>query len=119
MIRTLRVKAENTEQAVKRGYILATDLADYLVGKGKPFRTAHDIVARLVSYAMDKGKSFSELSLTEYKSFSPLFGEDVYSITVESSIAARDVIGGTAPRQVERALATAKKIIGDFGHGKS
>ncbi len=119
MIRTLRVKAENTEQAVKRGYILATDLADYLVNKGKPFRTAHDIVARLVSYAMSKGKSFSELSLTEYEGFSSLFGEDVYSITVESSIAARDVIGGTAPKQVERALASAKKMIGDFRHGKS
>ncbi len=118
MIRTLRVKAENTEQAVKRGYILATDLADYLVNKGESFRTAHDIVARLVSYAMDKGKSFSELGLTEYQGFSPLFGEDVYSITVESSIAARDIIGGTAPRQVEQALATAKKMIGDFGHGK-
>ena len=119
MIKTLRVKAENTEQAVKRGYILATDLADYLVNKGKPFRTAHDIVARLVSYAMDKGKSFSELSLTEYQGFSPLFGEDVYSITVESSIAARDVIGGTAPKQVERALASAKKRVGGFGYGKS
>jgi argininosuccinate lyase len=119
MIRTLRIKAPNTEQAVKQGYILATDLADYLVGKGKPFRTAHDIVARLVSYAVDKGKAFSELSLTEYKSFSPLFGEDVYSITVESSLAARDVIGGTAPKQVERALAAAKKMVGGFGHGKS
>jgi argininosuccinate lyase len=119
MVSSLRVKAENTEQAVKRGYILATDLADYLVNKGEPFRTAHDIVARLVSYAMEKGKSFSDLSLTEYKSFSPLFREDVYSITVESSIAARDVIGGTAPRQVEKALATAKKMIGDFGRGKS
>ncbi|MFC1897433.1 argininosuccinate lyase [Chloroflexota bacterium] len=118
MIRTLRVKVENTEQAVKRGYILATDLADYLVSKGEPFRTAYDIVARLVSYAMDKDKSFGELSLTEYKGFSSLFGEDVYLITVESSIAARDVIGGTAPRQVEKALATAKKMIGDFGDGK-
>ncbi len=111
MIRTLRVKAENTEQAVKRGYILATDLADYLVNKGETFRTAHDIVARLVSYAMDKGKSFGELSLTEYQGFFPLFGEDVYSITVESSIAARDVIGGTAPRQVGKALTRAKDII--------
>jgi len=118
MVRTLRVKAENTEQAVKRGYILATDLADYLVKKGETFRTAHDIVARLVSYAMERGKSFNELSLTEYKGFSSLFREDVYSITVESSIAAKDVIGGTAPRQVERALTTAKKIIGDFGRGK-
>jgi len=114
MVKTLRVKAENTEQAVRQGYILATDLADYLVKKGEPFRTAHNIVGRLVSYAMETGKSFSELSLAEYREFSPLFGEDVYSITVESSIAARDVIGGTAPRQVERALANAKKIIGDL-----
>jgi argininosuccinate lyase len=68
---------------------------------------------------MEKSKSFSELSLTEYKGFSPLFGEDLYSITVESSIAARDVIGGTAPRQVERALTNAKKTVGDFRHGKS
>ena len=89
MIKTLRVKAENTEQAVKRGYILATDLADYLVKKGEAFRTAHALVARLVNYAMERGKSFSELSLTEYNGFSPLFEEDVYSITVESSIAAR------------------------------
>ncbi len=118
MIKTLRVKAENTGQAVKQGYILATDLADYLVKKGEPFRTAHDIVGRLVSYAMEKGKSFSDLSLAEYKGFSPLFGEDVYSITVESSIAARDAIGGTAPMQVERALDNARKKIGDFKDGK-
>ncbi len=118
MVKSLRVKAENMEQVVKQGYILATDLADYLVKKGEPFRTAHEIAGRLVSYAMKKGKSFSELSLTEYKGFSPLFGEDVYLITVESSIAARDVTGGTAPKQVERALATAKKIIGDSKYGK-
>jgi len=118
MVKTLRVNAENTRQAVGRGYILATDLADYLVKKGEPFRTAHDIVARLVSYAMEQGKSFSELSLSEYKGFSPLFGEDVYSITVESSIAARDVIGGTAPKQVEQALATAKKMIEATRGGK-
>ena len=60
---------------------------------------------------MEKGKSFSELSLAEYKEFSPLFGEDVYSITIESSIAARNNIGGTAPRQVDRALSTAKEIV--------
>jgi argininosuccinate lyase len=118
MFETIKVKTENTEQAVRRGYILATDLADYLVRKRESFRTAHDIVARLVSYAMEKGKSFSELSLTEYKGFSPLFSEDVYSITIESSLAARDIVGGTAPKQVEQAIATAKKIIGDFSLGK-
>ena len=112
MVATVRVKAENMGRALKQGYILATDLADYLVKKGEAFRTAHDIVGRLVSYAAGKGKSFDELSLTEYKDFSPLFGKDVYSITVESSIAARDITGGTAPKQVERALAAAKKIMG-------
>ena len=111
LVKTLRVKAENAGQAVRRGYILATDLADYLVKKGEPFRTTHNIVGGLVSYAMEKGKSLSELSLTEYKEFSPLFGEEVYSITIESSIAARDNTGGTAPKQVERALAIAKKIV--------
>ncbi len=113
LIATLRVKSENTEQAVKRGYILATDLADYLVRKGTAFRTAHDIVAKLVSRAIAKGKSFRELSLSEYQEFSPLFENDVYAITVESSLAARDVIGGTAPKQVARALAEAKKIMGE------
>jgi argininosuccinate lyase len=113
LVATLRVIPENTEQAVKRGYILATDLADYLVSKGTAFRTAHDIVAKLVSRAIAKGKSFRELSLSEYQEFSPLFEEDVYSITVESSLAARDVIGGTAPKQVAQALATARKILGE------
>ena len=112
MVASLRVKAENAEQAVKRGYLLATDLADYLVKKGEAFRTAHDAVARLVSYATKKGKLFGELSLAEYKDFSPLFDDDVYSITVETSLAARDVTGGTAPKQVAKALAAAKKVCG-------
>jgi argininosuccinate lyase len=111
MVNTLRIKAENTERAVKQGYILATDLADYLVRKGESFRAAHGIVAKLVSYAMEQGESFSELNLGEYKRFSPRFDEDVYSITIESSIAARNVTGGTAPKQVEQALANAKKAI--------
>ena len=109
MLKTLKVKPENTGVAVKRGYILATDLADYLVKKGEPFRTAHEAVSRLVSYAQEQGKSFSQLPLGEYKKFSPLFGEDVYAITIESSIASRDVFGGTAPRQVEQALAAARR----------
>jgi argininosuccinate lyase len=112
MVATLRVKEENMGRVARGGYILATDLADYLVKKGEAFRTAHEIVARLVSYAAEKGKSFSELNLTEYKNFSPLFEEDVYSVSVESSLAARDIIGGTAPKQVAQALAIAKKIIG-------
>jgi argininosuccinate lyase len=111
MISTLRVKAENTRRAIERGHILATDLADYLVKKGESFRTAHGVVARLVSYAAEKGKSFHELTHEEYQQFSSLFGEDVYSITIESSLAARNVIGGTAPGRVEQALADARKLL--------
>jgi argininosuccinate lyase len=112
MLRTLRVKAENAGRVAKQSHILATDLADYLVRKGEAFRTAHEIVGRLVSYALGKGKSLGSLESSEYKEFSPLFGDDVYSITVEFALAARDNIGGTAPRQVRKALAMAKKIIG-------
>jgi argininosuccinate lyase len=112
MVGTLKVKSENTRKAAARGYILATDLADYLVKKGESFRNAHDAVARLVSYTAGKGKSLVEISLDEYKRFSPLFNEDVLKITVESSLAARDVPGGTAPGRVKQALAAARKTVG-------
>jgi len=115
MLKTLKVNAENARKALDRGYILATDLADYLVEKGKPFRTAHEAVARLVSYAVEKDKPLSKLTLAEYKKFSPLFEDDVFSVTIESSLAARDIIGGTAPKQVAEALAAAKKSLGAKG----
>jgi len=111
MVRTLKVRPENTSKAVERGYILATDLADYLVKKGETFRTAHEIVGKLVGYAAEKGKSFTELSTGEYKKFSSLFNEDVCKISIKSSLAARDVVGGTAPKRVRQALARARKII--------
>jgi argininosuccinate lyase len=111
MVGTLKVNAENTRKAAERGYILATDLADYLVKKGEAFRTAHEIVGKLVNYASKKGKTFAQLSISEYKKFSPLFGVDVRKITVESSLAARSVIGGTAPGQVKKALARARGIV--------
>ena len=109
MVATLKVKGEKTRRAAEEGYILATDLADYLVGKGVPFREAHSIVGGLVQYAVEKGKTFKDLSLSEYKSFSPLFEEDVYSVTVASSLAARNVPGGTAPGQVAQQLARARQ----------
>jgi argininosuccinate lyase len=112
MVRTLKVRPENMLKAVGRGHILATDLADYLVRKGEAFRTAHEIVAKLVNYAAGKGKAFDELDIKEYKKFSPLFGADVRKITLNSSIAARSVTGGTAPTQVKRALARARRLVG-------
>jgi len=115
MVGSLKVNAENAGKAVEKGYILATDLADYLVKKGMAFRAAHEAVAKLVSYAVEQGKPLGKLTLTEYKKFSKSFEKDVFSITIESSLAARDVIGGTAPKQVARALAAAKKTIGARG----
>jgi argininosuccinate lyase len=111
MVRTLRVKPENMLRAATRGYILATDLADYLVKKGEPFRSAHEIVARLVSYASGQGKTFAGLDLNEYKKFSPRFGADVREITLDSSLVARNAVGGTAPAQVARALARARRLV--------
>ncbi len=118
MVNTLLFKAGNMEKAVNQGYILATDLADYLVRKGEAFRTAYDAVASLVNYAAKKEKSFQELSLNEYKNFSPTFEEDVYEITVELSLTARKNIGSTAPEMVTEALNKAKKIAGDSKSGK-
>lgn len=111
MITTIKVNKANTRKALERGYILATDVADYLVKKGAAFRTAHEIVAKLVKYASGKGKTLTELDIKEYKQFSPLFGADVLKITIESALAARDIFGGTAPAQVNKALVAARRIV--------
>jgi argininosuccinate lyase len=111
MLKTIKVNTERISQAMKIDYILATDLADYLVKKGMPFRQAHGVVARLSQYAMSKGKNFGELGRKEYHKFSPLFGSDVYEITLESSVAARNAAGGTSPQQVGKALTRAKRLI--------
>jgi argininosuccinate lyase len=109
MLKTLRVKKEKMATAASEGYLLATDLADYLVGKGEPFRSAHEKVGRLVQYAIEKGKDLKHLTLKEYRQFSPLFDKAVLSITSETSIAARDNIGGTAKKQVAWQIAAARK----------
>jgi argininosuccinate lyase len=112
LIKTLKIDADRMRQVMSGSYLLATDVADYLVRKGLPFRQAHKIVGELVQYAIGKSKSFGELSLDEYRSFSPLFADDVYGITVDTSVAARNVIGGTAPEQVLAALSRARKLVG-------
>ena len=106
---SLKVKVANIERAVTRGYLLATDLADYLVRNGETFRKAHDIVSCLVGYAVAQGKTFDQLTIKEYRRFSPKFDDDVYAVNVMSSIEARDVPGGTAPKQVSKALTTARR----------
>ena len=111
MLSTLSVNRERMREAVDRSYGLATDIADYLVGKGMPFREAHGVVARLSEHAAQQGARFHELSLETYRQFSDLFDDDVLSITVDSAVAARDVHGGTAHDQVKRAIAAAKACL--------
>ena len=111
MVKTLRVNTDRIAQAMKTDYILATDLADYLVKKGMPFRKAHGVIAKLSEYAMSKGKNFRELGRKEYHEFSVLFTGDVYDITSGSSVAARNVVGGTSPEQVSKALRRARRLI--------
>jgi len=112
LTKALKINADRMRQVMSGSYLLATDVADYLVRKGLPFRQAHKIVGQLVQYAIGKSKSFGELSLDEYRSFSPLFADDVYGITVDTSVAARNVIGGTAPEQVLASLSIARKLVG-------
>jgi argininosuccinate lyase len=105
----IRVKPEAMAAALRQGYATATDLADYLVKKGLPFRDAHEVVARAVRTAEGKGCDLADLALAELQAFSPLIGKDVFGVlTVAGSLAARDHIGGTAPNQVRAAIARAR-----------
>ena len=109
MLPALRVDPLLPEAAARGSYVLATDVADYLVRKGAPFRDAHQAVAELVRYAQMEGKALPELSLEEYRRFSPAFEEDVLAIDLRSAIEARDAPGGTSSRQVEEALKRARQ----------
>ncbi|MSQ15501.1 MAG: argininosuccinate lyase [Dehalococcoidia bacterium] len=111
MLTTASFKADAAKEALSRGYLLATDVADYLTAKGLPFREAHEVVGNLVGYAAKRGEELSELTLDEYRQFSSLFADDILGLSVEASIAARDVVGGTAPRQVRKSLSEAKQLL--------
>ena len=109
MLNTVHIKTDKTTGAAQQGYLLATDLADYLVKKGLPFRTAHEATGKLVTYAIKNNKSLKNLTLKEYRKFSSAFDNDVYEITVESSVTARNNTGGTAYKQVAKQIAAAKR----------
>jgi argininosuccinate lyase len=109
VLRNLRVDQERARQAASRGYLNATDLADYLVRRGLEFRRAHELVGRVVSYAIGRGKALEELSLEEYGGFSHLFQDDLYeALTLQSSLANKSALGGTSPVRVSEALARAR-----------
>src|SRR5690606_1459098 len=102
MISGIKVKEDAMRAAALQGFATATDLADYLVKKGIPFRDAHETVARAVRACEEKGCDISDLPLADLQAFHPSIEQDVYAVlTLEGSVAARDHIGGTAPRRVK------------------
>ena len=109
MVGAMTVNRERCLAAAAQGFSTATDLADYLVIKGVPFRDAHSIVGRCVRLATERGCDLAELPLADMQAVSDTIGEDVFEVlTVEGSVAARDHIGGTAPAQVRAAIERAR-----------
>ena len=104
MIPAIKANREAMAEAALRGFSTATDLADYLVGKGIAFRDSHEIVGKSVAYGIAENKDLSEMSLEELQQFSEQISDDVFNVlTLQGSVAARDHIGGTAPDQVRAA----------------
>ncbi|NNM69390.1 MAG: argininosuccinate lyase [Gallionella sp.] len=112
MISGIKVKPDAMRNAALQGYATATDLADYLVKKGLPFRDAHEAVALAVRFAEQRGCDLSEIDLAELQSFSMLIEQDVYQVlSLEGSLASRNHIGGTAPNQVAAAIARGRRYL--------
>jgi argininosuccinate lyase len=112
MMAQVTLKRDNMREAARRGFSTATDLADYLVVKGVPFRDAHEIVGKAVRLGVDSGRDLSEMKLEELQQFSDIIDEDVFAVlTLEGSVAARNHLGGTAPVQVRAAAKRARAIL--------
>ena len=112
MLETMRVNTENMRSAAAKGFINATDCADYLVGKGLPFRSAYKAVGALVARCIENGKTLENATLEEYRAFSDLFDTDVYeAINLEACVARRSCLGATAPEQVEKQIAFVKDAL--------
>ena len=109
----IEANPERMRAAASEGFATATDLADYLVRKGMPFRDAHEAVARAVRHAETRCVDLADLPLAELRTFASAIGEDVFGVlTLEGSVASRDHVGGTAPRQVRAAIAAARAALG-------
>lgn len=112
VMENVSVDEERMRQAAVRGYLNATDLADYLVRKGVPFRDAHDAVGRLVLLGLETGRELGDLSLEEMRTAAQVIDEDVFeALELENSIAGKDVVGGTSRRQVAAALRAARRLL--------
>ena len=113
MVPNLTVNKARMEQAAKQGYATATDLADYLVNRGLPFREAHEVVGNAVAFAIEQSRDLSECTLEELKRFDARIEADVFSVlSLQGSLNARNIEGGTAPAQVKLQIEQARKRIG-------
>jgi argininosuccinate lyase len=115
MVASMNVNVDRMRQAAEKSFVLATDIADYLVGKGVPFREAYIAVSELSKQCIAGGVGFGELELSDFQKASDLFDEGVMEITLDSAVAARNVPGGTAPERVRAAIAEAKQMLAEAG----
>ncbi len=112
MMPHIQPKTEKMRQAAMQGFSTATDLADYLVRKGLPFRDAHEVVGKAVALGVETGRDLSEMQLEELQVFSAIIGSDVFEVlTLEGSVAARNHLGGTAPEQVRKQIRIARQLL--------
>ena len=113
MLPKIKINRDNMRRAAASGYLNATDMADYLVGKGMAFRKAHEVVGKSVAYALGEGKELHDLTLKELQSFSSTVGEDIFEhLTLEHMISRRLSAGGTSRENVNAAIQAAQKEMG-------
>ncbi|MDP4094831.1 MAG: argininosuccinate lyase [Bacillota bacterium] len=112
MIATMKFRKENMYKAAQGGFTNATDMADYLVKKGIPFRNAHEIIGKMVIYCIEKGKAIEELTMSEFANFSEVIKDDVYAeISLEKCVSGRNIPGGPAEESVKVSLDQGKKFL--------
>lgn len=115
MIATMKINKEKMYKAAQGGFTNATDIADYLVKKGIPFRDAHEIIGKMVLYCIGNNKAIDELSMEEFKNFSPLISEDVYrEISLETCVSGRNLPGGPAKERVLEAIHSGKNFLNSY-----
>ena len=112
MIETMRAKTGNMRKAAGQGFINATDLADYLVRKGLPFRTAYRISGQIVAYCIENGETLETIKIGQYRKFDKAFDEDLYGeISLEACVAKRISAGGTSVKSVEEQIAYVREKV--------
>ncbi|MGI6118552.1 MAG: argininosuccinate lyase [Bilifractor sp.] len=115
MIRTAKFRPEVMEQSAKNGFTNATDAADYLVEKGVPFRDAHEIVGRMVLFCIDRNCALDDLTLEEFRTFSPLIGEDIFdAISMKNCVERRNTIGAPGSSAMEEEIAEAETYLREY-----